>query len=133
MNHYRCFNCFIPEFHSTRNGVTTKWLPHSTPFPKITADDYLRQTDEYMLSLIQQKSNTTIPSLTYGSNINNNYIQIAQILKQATTPPPAPPPRVPEPTKVPTPTPTPAPRVTQSQPAPALRVPTPPPRLPAIP
>ena len=86
-----------------------------------------------MLSLIQQNPDTTIPSLTYGSNINNSYIQIAQMLKLVTTPPPDIPSNVPDPTKVHTPSPTQAPRVPQYQPTPKLRVSTPPPILPVIP
>jgi hypothetical protein len=76
------------------------WFPHNVPFPHITANEYLRQTaNDSMLTLIQDKTTRPIPSLTYGSNITNAYIQIAQILKRATAPPlpptvPAPEPRV---------------------------------------
>jgi hypothetical protein len=65
--------------------------PHNVPFPKVTADEYLCQTAADMLTLIQDKTAHPIPSLTYGSNITNAYIQIAQVLKRATAhPEPAP-------------------------------------------
>jgi hypothetical protein len=62
-----------------------------------------------MLTLLQDPTTHPILSLTYGTNITNAYIQIAQILKRATASPvarpvpPAPEPRVP-PATPPTPT-----------------------------
>ena len=50
-----------------------------------------------MLTLIQDKTAHPISSLTYGSNVTNAYIQIAQILKRATAPPLPPPDPAPEP------------------------------------
>ena len=49
-----------------------------------------------MLTRIQDKTTHPIPSLTYGSNVTNAYIQIAQILKRVTAPPLAPPDPAPE-------------------------------------
>jgi hypothetical protein len=46
---------------------------------------------------LSDKTTHPIPSLTYGSNITNAYIQIAQILKRATAPPLPPPIPAPEP------------------------------------
>jgi hypothetical protein len=40
-----------------------------------------------MLTLLQGTATSPIPSLTYGSNLTNAYIQIAQILKRATASP----------------------------------------------
>ena len=97
---------------------------HNVPFPKATDDEYLRQTAADMLTLIQDKTAHPIPSLTYGSNITNTYIQIAQILKRAMARPgPAPLPPAPE-LRVPIVTPPPAPEqrvlaLTPALPAPA--------------
>jgi hypothetical protein len=74
-----------------------------------------------MLTLIQDKTTRPIPFLTYGSNITNAYIQIAQILKRATAPPLLPPDPAPEP-RVPLITP-PAPEQRVLVPAPILPVP----------
>jgi hypothetical protein len=121
IDHYRCHKCYIPSTFGVRDALTIDWFPHNVPFPKVTADEYLRQTANDMLMLIQEKTTHPIPSLTYGSNITNAYIQIAQILKQATAPPGA----------VPTPDPASEPRVPLiTPPAPEQRVLVPAPALP---
>jgi hypothetical protein len=83
IEHYRCYKCYVPSSSGVRDALTVDWFPHNVPFPKVTTDDYLRQTATDMLTLLQDKT-TPIPSLTYGSNVTNAYIQIAQILKRAT-------------------------------------------------
>jgi hypothetical protein len=89
--HYRCHKCYLPSAHRTRDALTVDWFPHHLPFPKVTNDEYLRQTATDMLTLLQDQAVNPIPSLTYGSPITNAYIQVAQILKRATSPPvPAP-------------------------------------------
>jgi hypothetical protein len=111
IEHYRCHKCYIPSTFSVRDALTIDWFPHNVPFPRVTANEYLRQTANDMLTLIQDKATHPIPSLTYGSNITNAYIQIAQILKRATAPP------------VTTPDPAPEQRVTlTTHPAPEQRV-----------
>jgi hypothetical protein len=112
--HYRCHKCYIPSTCGVRDALTVDWFPHKVPFPKVSTDEYLRQTATDMLTLIQGTATHPIPSLTYGSSITNAYIQIAQILKRATaspTPaeplPPAPELRVPIITAPPAPDPTP--------------------------
>jgi hypothetical protein len=99
---YDCHKCYIPSTFGIHDALTVDWFPHKVPFPKVTADKYLRQTATNMLTLIQDKASNPIPSLTYGSNISNAYIQIAQILKCGTATPkqeapntPVPEPRVP--------------------------------------
>jgi hypothetical protein len=77
IEHYRCHKCYIPSTFGVRNALTVDWFPHNVQFPKVTADEYIRQTANDMLTLIQDKTTRPIPSLTYGSNITNAYIQIA--------------------------------------------------------
>ena len=118
IEHCRCHKCYIPNTFSVRDALTVDWFPHNVPFPKVTADEYLCQTADNMLTLIQDKTTHPIPSLTYGSNITNAYIQIAQILKRATAlPEPAPLPPAPE-QRVPLITPSPAPEQRVLIPAP---------------
>ena len=83
--------------------MTLHWFPCSTPFPHITADNYLRQTAKYILTLLQKKMCTTIPSLTYCSRVNNAFIQVDQILKLSTSTPTAPPQSAPDPAPIPIP------------------------------
>jgi hypothetical protein len=97
--HYRCHKCYIPSTFGVRDALTVDWFPHGdVPFPKVTTDEYLRQTATDMLTLLEDKTTNPIPTLTYGSDITNAYIEIARILKRATAPPePVPLPPVPEP------------------------------------
>ena len=65
---------YIPSTFGVRDALTIDWFPHNVPFPRVTTDEYLRQTAHDMLTLIQNKTTHPIPSLTYGSNITNAYI-----------------------------------------------------------
>jgi hypothetical protein len=76
--------CYIPSTFGLQDALTVDWFPYNVSFPQVTADGYLRQTAADMLTLLQEKTDNPIPSLTYGSTITNACIQIAQILKRAT-------------------------------------------------
>jgi len=95
--HYRCHKCYIPSTFGVRDCLTVDWFPQTIAFPKVTADEYLRQTATDMLTLLQNgNAPNPIPSLTYGSRTTNAYIEIARILKRAAAlPTPAP---IPHPT-----------------------------------
>jgi hypothetical protein len=62
--HYRCHKCYIPSTFGVRDALTIDWFPHNVPFPRVTTDEYLRQTAHDMLKLIQNKTTHPIPSLT---------------------------------------------------------------------
>jgi hypothetical protein len=49
--HYRCHKCHLPSTHRTRDALTVDWFPHHVPFPKVTNDEYLRQTATDMLTV----------------------------------------------------------------------------------
>ena len=77
LDHYRCYNCYIPLTAGTHDAISLDWFPHQIPFPKVTTYDYLTQTAKDMLAIIRQKLASTrknTPSLTYGSKILNAYI-----------------------------------------------------------
>ena len=139
MDHYRCYECFIPSTRGKMNADTVEFFPQAVPFPNVTADQYLRQAATDILAILQSPEQN-IPSLSYGSALTNAYIQVAQILKRATLQPEpknspattlptqitptAAPPRVPK-NLHPTP-----PRVQPKDPAPTPRVADLPPTLP---
>jgi hypothetical protein len=50
--HYRCHKCYVPSTFGVRDALTIGWFPHNIPFPKVSTDDYLRQTATDMLSLL---------------------------------------------------------------------------------
>ena len=52
LDHYRCYNCYIPSMTGTRDAISVDWFPHQIPLPKLTTDDYLNQTADEMLDLI---------------------------------------------------------------------------------
>ena len=128
LEHYRCYKTFLTDTNAIRDTLTLDWFPKTVPFPKVTNDNYLRQTADDLLSLLQPAQPATqAHSLTYGSNVTNAYIQIAQLLRRATTPP------TPRPTADPPRVPTPAPATLPTNPATIPRVATPAPPAPAAP
>ena len=84
--HYRCFKCYMPMTCRERDAETVEFLLTKTPFTRVSTYDYLRQAATYLVNILRAPKNN-IPSLTYGSPTTNEYIHIAQILKQAATPP----------------------------------------------
>ena len=92
LEYYHCYKCFVTSTNSTGDNITVDWFTHSVPFTKFSNDTYLRQRVEEILSLLKEKYEYAIPQLTYGYPITNAYIQISQILRQATNlPSPRPP------------------------------------------
>ena len=51
LNHYRCFKCYMPLTFSERNADTVQFFPSTTPFPKVTTEDYLQQTASDLLAI----------------------------------------------------------------------------------
>ena len=77
IQHYLCHKCCIPSNHVVQDVMTINWFPSTTPFHKFTTDDYLRQTYEYMLSIIQAKETRLLPEITFWYPITNAFIKIA--------------------------------------------------------
>jgi hypothetical protein len=74
-----------------RDVLTVDFFPEKFSFPNFTTDDYLKQTAEDMLHLLQTPRTTSAtPTLAFGSPILNSYQQIAEILRRAVPPAPAP-------------------------------------------
>ena len=86
LNHYRCFQCYIPSTASIRHALTVEWFPHKVPFPKTTTEEYLRQIASDLISILKTKNVKTFPNLEYGNKVLNAFQQIATILQRATTP-----------------------------------------------
>jgi hypothetical protein len=74
-----------------RDVLTVDFFPEKIPFRTFTAADYLKQTAEDMLHLLQTPCTTsTTPTLAFGSPVLNSYEKIAEILRRAVPPAPAP-------------------------------------------
>ena len=88
LEHYRCYTIFFPTTQRTRECISLQWFPQSVPFPKVNQLEYLQQTaDDLLLLLGKPTSRPLFPSLEFGSPTRNAYLDIARLLKRATTPP----------------------------------------------
>ena len=88
LEHYRCYTIFFPSTQRTRECVSIQWFPQAIPFPKVSQLEYLQQTADDLLCLLGPSSSPpAFPSLTFGSSTRNAYLDIARLLKRATTPP----------------------------------------------
>jgi hypothetical protein len=74
-----------------RDVLMVDFFPEKIPFPTFTTANYLKQTAEDMLHLLQTPRITSAtPTLAFGSPILNSYEKIAEILRRAIPPAPAP-------------------------------------------
>ena len=88
LEHYRCYRCYFEDTMAERDVLKVDFFPQKISFPTFTRDEYLQQTAEDMLHLLQDKPNT-LPlhdPLTFGSPILNAYAKIADILRRAVQP-----------------------------------------------
>jgi hypothetical protein len=89
LEHYRCVDCYIPAM---RIADMVAFIPTVVPIPSTSTEDYLRQSVEDIIALLDDPK-PTIPSLSFGDETQNAIKQIANVLNQALpSPPPVPPP-----------------------------------------
>jgi hypothetical protein len=134
--HYRCYKCYFTDTMKERDVLKVNFFPEKIVFPKFTPEDYLKQTAEDMLHLLQAppRSPTTAP-LSFGSPILNAFAEVASSLGRATSPPPTvlpPSPKTVETQPLPTPLSLPirAPRVAPTSVVPTPRLPIALPKIP---
>jgi hypothetical protein len=118
----------MPETRGTRIANTLEYFPTQTPFPKSTTEDYLRQSINDILAILNDPKPPIAPFHTFGDDAMNAFRQMATLLNRAMPLPPTVEP-LPEPVSPPTNLPTPTvelPRVVE----PDSTLPTvPPPRV----
>ena len=51
--HYRCYKCYFTDTMRDRDVLTVDFFPEKIPFPKVTTEEYLKQTAEDMLHLLK--------------------------------------------------------------------------------
>ena len=76
----------MPVTFREQDADTVDFSLTTTPFPRVSTGDYLQQTATDLFDILHAPKNNA-PLLKYGSPTTNAYIHIAQILKQAATPP----------------------------------------------
>ena len=69
LNHYRCVECYFPRTKTTRICDNIFFLPHSIPFPKITATGFLKQAMEDIIHILTQPQKPNVPTLESGDPI----------------------------------------------------------------
>ena len=89
LDHYRCVTCFDPTTKQERICDSVQFLPHKIPFPKVTIEDYIKQSVTDLVRLLQAPSSTTSPHLKYGDSTLNAFHDIAQSLQRIQSSPPS--------------------------------------------
>ena len=87
LEHYRCVKCYMPLTSAERDSDTVAFFPHKLPIPKVTTDDFLRQSVTDIISLLKTSPPSTIPSLQAGDATTAAIQQIAKLLNRHCTKP----------------------------------------------
>ena len=82
MKHYRCVSCYFPRTRTTRICDTVAFFPHTTPFPKVTLSDHLRQAAEDIIHLLTHPPTSTVPSLQAGDPVRQALTDLATQLQR---------------------------------------------------
>ena len=82
MQHYRCIRCYFTPTKSERNVDTVTFFPKSIPFPKISAEDFLKQAATDIINILSHPPSTTTFSLQIGDETKNGLVQVAQALNR---------------------------------------------------
>ncbi|KAI2504487.1 Reverse transcriptase (RNA-dependent DNA polymerase) [Fragilaria crotonensis] len=91
LEHYRCWKCYFTDTLHERDVLKVDFFPEKIAFPKFSRDDYLKQTAEDMLHLLQDKTCSPLHDpLSFGPPILNAFAKVADILRRAIQLPPPP-------------------------------------------
>ena len=91
LEHYRCWKCYFQDTLHERDVLKVDFFPEKIPFPQFSCNDYLKQTAEDMLHLLQtSNTSSSLNPLAFGSPILNAYAEVADILRRAIKPTPQP-------------------------------------------
>lgn len=74
------YKCYFPATRSERDCDTLTFIPNVIPFPKVTIEDFLKQTAMDIIHILSQPVNASIPTLETGSNTRNDLLKLATIL-----------------------------------------------------
>ena len=79
--HYRCYECYIPKTHKTRNADTVHFFPTILPYPSVKLDDFLRQATSDIISILQKPPTT--PVLECGDERTNAIVKLATLINKS--------------------------------------------------
>ena len=74
MEHYRCYKIYFPDTLQECDVLKVDFFLQKVPFPKITNNNYIRQTAEDMLQLFRATKPSNEPDpLTFGDPVLNAF------------------------------------------------------------
>ena len=73
---------YFPKTRSERDTDTVEFFPYEILFPKVTADDFLRQSATYIIRLLTAPPSSTTLSLQAGAATRNGLLQLAELLNR---------------------------------------------------
>ena len=71
MNHYRCVKCYFPRAKSTQDCDTVTFFPTTVPFPEIKLDEFFRQAESDIITILTLLPSSTTPSLQARYPVRN--------------------------------------------------------------
>ena len=81
LEHYRYFKVYFPDTFSECDVLKVDFFPQKIPFPATTNNDYLRQTAEDMLHLLNDAlTSPHLNPLSFGAPFLNAFDEVAKIL-----------------------------------------------------
>ena len=84
LKHYRCFKVYFPDTFSECDVLKVDFFPQKIPFPATTNNDYLRQTAEDMLHLLNDaRPSPHLNPLSFCDPVLNAFGEVEKILGRA--------------------------------------------------
>ena len=74
--------CFMPKTRSEINSDTIVFFSHVIDFPQVTADSFIQQALQDIVTLLANPPPTTVPSLQVGDTTKHGLLQIASLLNK---------------------------------------------------
>jgi hypothetical protein len=91
LEHYQCWKCYFQDTLHKRDVLKVDFFPEKIPFPQLSCNDYLKQTTEDMLHLLQGSNDSpSLNPIAFDSPILNAYAKVADIICCAIKPTPQP-------------------------------------------
>ena len=81
MEHYRCFQCYIPTTGTIRITDTVKFYPHDEPFPEVGVKDQFIQTISDLITILKNQKQH-LPFLKFGDATKNALTTLATLLQR---------------------------------------------------
>ena len=80
MNHYRNYNCYIPETRAMQKGITVDFFPKNVQMPKTSSRDRLAAAIENMVEVLKNP-HPAQPTLEEGTPTNDALTKLQQIFQ----------------------------------------------------